>query len=61
MKLLPLTPTLQVENLLESMIVHKSFLGMTSKMLFVAGMNTESEFPDDHLDCIRQYGIPSAL
>jgi hypothetical protein len=37
------------------------FFGMTSKMLFVAGMKTESEFPDVYLDFIRQYGIPSAL
>jgi hypothetical protein len=34
---------------------------MTSKMLFVAGMKTESEFSDVYLDFIRQYGIPSAL
>ena len=37
------------------------FFGMTSKMLFVAGMKTESEFADVYLDFIRQYGIPSAL
>jgi hypothetical protein len=37
------------------------FFGMTSKMIFVAGMKTESEFPDVYLDFIRQYGIPSAL
>jgi hypothetical protein len=34
---------------------------MTSKMLYVAGMNTESEFADVYLDCIRKCGIPSAL
>ena len=34
---------------------------MTSKSLFVAGMKTESEFPDVYLDFIRQNGIPSAL
>jgi hypothetical protein len=34
---------------------------MTSKMLVVAGMKTDSEFPDVYLDFIRQYGIPSAL
>jgi hypothetical protein len=34
---------------------------MTSKMLYVAGMNTESDFPDIYLDFIRQHGIPSAL
>jgi len=37
------------------------FFGMTSKSLFVAGMKTESEFPDVYLDFIRQNGIPSAL
>jgi hypothetical protein len=33
---------------------------MTSKMLYVAGMKTESEFADVYLDFIRKYGIPSA-
>jgi hypothetical protein len=33
---------------------------MTSKMLYVAGMKTESEFSDVYLDFIRKYGIPSA-
>ena len=37
------------------------FFGLTSKMIFVAGMKTESEFADVYLDFIRQYGIPSAL
>jgi hypothetical protein len=37
------------------------FFGMTSKMLYVAGMKTESEFPDVYLDFIRQRGIPSTL
>ena len=37
------------------------FFDMTSKMLYVAGMKTESEFPDVYLDFIRQHGIPSAL
>jgi hypothetical protein len=39
------------------------FFGMTSKTLYVAGMKTESEFPDVYLDFImlRQHGIPSAL
>jgi hypothetical protein len=35
--------------------------GMTSKMLYVAGMKTESEFADVYLDFIRKCGIPSAL
>jgi hypothetical protein len=44
---------------------------MTSKMLYVAGMKTESEFTgvyldvirkfDVYLDFIRKYGIPSSL
>jgi hypothetical protein len=34
---------------------------MTSQMLYVAGMKTESEFADVYLDFIRKYGIPSAL
>ena len=37
------------------------FFGMTSKMLFVADMKTESEFADVYLDFIRKYAIPSAL
>jgi hypothetical protein len=37
------------------------FFGMTSKILYVAGMKTESEFADVYLDFIRKYGIPSAL
>jgi hypothetical protein len=37
------------------------FFGMTSKMLYIAGMKTESEFTDVYLDFIRKYGIPSAL
>jgi hypothetical protein len=34
---------------------------MTSKMLYVAGMRTESEFADVYLDFSRKYGIPSVL
>jgi hypothetical protein len=37
------------------------FFGIISKMLYVAGMKTESEFADVYLDFIRKYGIPSAL
>jgi hypothetical protein len=37
------------------------YFGMTSKMLYVAGMKTESEFADVYLDFNRKYGIPSAL
>jgi hypothetical protein len=35
--------------------------GMTSKMQYVAGMKTESEFAGVYLDFIREYGIASAL
>jgi hypothetical protein len=34
---------------------------MTSKMLYVAGMNTESKFTDIYLDFIIKYGIPYAF
>jgi hypothetical protein len=37
------------------------FFEMTSKMFYVAGMKTESEFADVYFDFIRKYGIPSAL
>jgi hypothetical protein len=37
------------------------FFAMTSKVLYVAGMKTESEFADVYLDYIRKYDIPSAL
>jgi hypothetical protein len=37
------------------------FFGMTFKMLYVAGMETESEFADVYLHFIRKYSIPSAL
>ena len=35
--------------------------GMTSKCLFVAGMKTDSKFPDVYLNFIRKNGIPFAL
>jgi hypothetical protein len=38
-----------------------SIFGITFKILYVAGMKTESEFSDVYLDFIRKYGIPSAL
>jgi hypothetical protein len=50
-----------MKNQLKNIIVRKYFLGKTSKMLYVAGMKTESEFADVYLDFIRKYGIPSAL
>jgi hypothetical protein len=34
---------------------------MTSKMLYAAGMKTESKFADVYLDFIGKNGIPSAL
>jgi hypothetical protein len=37
------------------------FFGMTSKMLYVASMKTESEFYDVYLDFIRICGMPSVL
>jgi hypothetical protein len=49
-----------MKNQLKAIIVHK-FFGMTSKMLYVAGMKTESEFADVYLDFIRKYVFPSAL
>jgi hypothetical protein len=36
------------------------FFGMTSKMLYVAGMKTESEFAGVYLDFIRKCVNPSA-
>jgi hypothetical protein len=39
----------------------QAFFGMTSNMLYIAGMKTESEFADVYLDFISKYGIPSAL
>jgi hypothetical protein len=38
-----------------------SIFEMTSKMLYIAGMKTESEFSDVYLDYIRKCGISSAL
>jgi hypothetical protein len=37
------------------------FFGMTSKMLYVAGMKTELGVADVYLDFIGKFGIPSAL
>jgi hypothetical protein len=37
------------------------FFGMTSKMLYVAFMKSESEFVEVYLDFISKYGIPSAF
>jgi hypothetical protein len=37
------------------------FYGMNSKMLYVVGMKTESEFADVYLDFTRKYGTSFAL
>jgi len=42
------------EKSIEGYYCAQVFFGMTSKSLFVAGMKTESEFPDVYLDFIRQ-------
>jgi hypothetical protein len=34
---------------------------MTSKILYIAGMKTESEFADLYLDSVRKCSIPSAI
>jgi hypothetical protein len=49
------------EKSIEGYYCPQVFFGMTSKMLYVAGMKTESEFADGYLDPIRKFGIPSAL
>jgi hypothetical protein len=49
------------EKSLEEYYCAQVYFGMTSKSLYVGGMNTESEFPDVYLDFIRQNGIASAL
>jgi hypothetical protein len=49
------------ENSIEGYHYAQIFVGMTSKILYVAGMKTESEFADVYLDFIRKCGIPSAL
>jgi hypothetical protein len=60
MRLLPLIHTSKVKSI-EGYYCAQVFFGMTSKKLYVAGMKTESEFPDVYLDFIRLRGIPSAL
>jgi hypothetical protein len=49
------------ERSIEGYHCAQAFFGMTSKILIVSGMKTESEFPDVYLDFIRQHGISSAL
>jgi hypothetical protein len=47
------------ENSIEGYHCAQFFFEMNSKILHVAGMNTESEFPDIFIDFIREHGIPS--
>jgi hypothetical protein len=49
-----------MKNQLETITLQNCFK-TTSKMLYVAGIKTESECADVYLDFIRKYGIPSAL
>jgi hypothetical protein len=49
------------EKSIEGFHFAQVFFGMTSRMIYVAGMKTESEFPVVYLDFICQHGIPSAL
>jgi hypothetical protein len=51
---------LQMKNQLKAYFA-QVFFGMTSKLLYVVGMKTESEFADIYLDFIRKYGIPFPL
>jgi hypothetical protein len=49
------------EKSIEGYHCSQVFFGMTSKILYVAGMKTESEFDDVYLDFKRKYSIPSAI
>jgi hypothetical protein len=49
------------EKSIEGYHCEQVFFRMSSKMLYDAGMKTESEFADVYLDFIRKYGIPFAL
>jgi hypothetical protein len=48
------------EKSIEGYHCAQGFFGMTSKMLYVAGMKSESDFSDVYLDFIRKHDIPSA-
>jgi hypothetical protein len=52
---------LQMKNQLQAITVEgaQEMFGTTSKMMYVTGMKTESDFDDVNLDFIRKYGIPS--
>jgi hypothetical protein len=49
-----------MKNQLKTIDVH-NFFAMTSSILYIEGMKTESEFADVYLDFIRKCGIRSAL
>jgi hypothetical protein len=49
------------EKSIEGYHCAQEYFGMTSKMLYVAGMKAELEFADIYLDFIRKCGTPSAL
>ena len=49
------------EKSIEGYYCAQVFFGMTSKMLHISGMKTESEFSDKYVDFIKQHSIPSAL
>jgi hypothetical protein len=49
------------EKSIEGYHYAQAFFGMTSKMLYVAGMKTESEVAAVYLDFIRKCVIPFAL
>jgi hypothetical protein len=50
-----------IEKSIEGYHCAQVFFGMTSKMLYVTGIQIESEFADVYLYFIRKHGIPSAL
>jgi hypothetical protein len=52
---------LAIEKAIEGYHCAQVFFGIISKMLYVTGMKTESEFADVYLDFIRKYGILYAL
>jgi hypothetical protein len=46
-----------MKNSIEGYHCAKVFFGMSSKMLYVAGMKTESEFADVYLDLLENAGF----
>jgi hypothetical protein len=56
------TSNLLLKGLLKDIHCAESLFGITSKMLYVEGRETESEFSDAYnIVFIRQHGTPSAL